>query len=306
AGGDFRQNGTFTYFVRAGTIRASDSVELIALDAPNGRELDRKPVRIANTQGTITPADYRVEDTNITGTYTGDVTSARLIVNGNIVTPAGGDFNQNGTFRFFVRAGTIRAGDSVELVALDAPNGRELDRKPVRIANTQGTITPADYRVGDTHITGTYTGDVTSARLIVNGNVVTPGGGDFRQNGTFSYFVRAGVIQARDTVTLVAMDANDRELNQTNVRVNPNIQGTITLNSYTAGDANLTGTFTGDIARGRITVNGVVGMWGGDFNPNGTFTYYVGNLGLTAGDRVTLTGFSLDHTELDDSTIIVQ
>ncbi|MBC1475934.1 hypothetical protein HB852_15060, partial [Listeria grandensis] len=261
AGGTFDQNGTFRFFVRAGTIRVGDIVDLIALDAPNGRELDRKQVRIANTQGTITPADYRVGDTHITGTYTGDVTSARLIVNGNTVTLAGGDFDQNGTFRFFVRAGTIRVGDIVDLVAFDAPNGRELDRKQVRIANTQGTITPADYRVGDTNITGTYTGDVTSARLVVNGNIITPGGGDFRQNGTFSYFVRAGVIQAGDIVTLVAMDANDRELDQTNVRVNPNIQGTITLNSYTAGGANLTGTFTGDIARGRITVNGVVGNW---------------------------------------------
>ncbi|WP_159101160.1 immunoglobulin-like domain-containing protein [Listeria grandensis] len=305
-GGTF-VNGTFTHFVPAGRIQAGANVELVAFDA-TGRELDRKPVRIANTQGTITPDAFRVvqSNSNITGTFTGDVASARLIVNENVVPPGGGGtFNPDGTFSFFVRTGTIRVGDRVVLIAFDSA-GRELQRQTVSIVNTQGTITANDYKVGDANITGNYTGDVTSARLMVNERVVTPGGGTFNPDGTFSYFVQAGVIQAGDTVTLVAMDANGRELNQTNVRVNPNIQGTITLNNYTAGGANLTGTFTGDIARGRITVNSVVGMWGGDFNPNGTFTYYVGNLGLTAGDRVTLTGFSLDHTELDDSTITVQ
>ncbi|EUJ47793.1 immunoglobulin-like domain-containing protein [Paenilisteria rocourtiae] len=307
AGGTFNADGTFTFFVRSGVIRAGDDVELIALDAPGGRELDRSTVTIASTQGTITPNSFRVVqgNSNITGTYTGDVTSARLLVNNNVVIPAGGTFNADGTFTFFVRSGTIQVGDDVELIALDAPGGRVLDRSPVTIALTQGTLTANAYKVGETNITGTYTGDVASARLVVNNNIITAGGGTFT-NGTFSYFVRAGVIQAGDDVTLIALDANDRELYKTTVRVNPNIQGTITLDNYTAGGANLTGTYTGDVARGRITVNGVVGNWGGTFNLNGTFSYYVGNLGLQTGDVVKLTGFSLDHTELDDSTITVQ
>ncbi|MBC2069389.1 immunoglobulin-like domain-containing protein, partial [Listeria booriae] len=80
-GGTFA-NGNFTYFVRAGAIKAGDNVVLRAVDK-NGRQLDEQKVNVVSaTQGTITPNAYIVGATNITGKYTGDVTRAHLFVNG--------------------------------------------------------------------------------------------------------------------------------------------------------------------------------------------------------------------------------
>ncbi|WP_242694321.1 BspA family leucine-rich repeat surface protein, partial [Enterococcus hirae] len=52
---------------------------------------------------------------------------------------------------------------------------------------------------------------------------------------------------------------------------------------YHVGDVNITGTYTGDMSLGRLTVNGKVVSWGGSFK-DGQFSYYVGVGKLKVGD----------------------
>ena len=301
-GGSFN-NGKFTYYVGAGKIKAGDVVTITAYDK-NDKVLDaNKPVKIkaAATQGTITPAEYTIGDTEITGTYTGDVSKARVTINGK-PQAWGGSFN-NGKFTYYIGNGKIKAGDVVTITAYDKED-KVLDAdKPVTIKKvTAGTINPAEYTIGDTEITGTYTGDVTKARVTINGKPQA-WGGSFN-NGKFTYYVGAGKIKAGDVVTITAYDKEEKVLDANKpVTITKVSEGTISPVEYTIGDTEITGTYTGDVTKARVTINGKPQAWGGSFN-NGKFTYYIGTGKIKAGDVVTITAYDKNEKVLDANKVV--
>ncbi|MDT1959342.1 DUF5011 domain-containing protein [Carnobacterium divergens] len=304
-GGSFN-NGQFTYYVGAGKIKAGDVVTITAYDK-NDKVLDaNKPVKIkaAATQGTISPAEYSVGDTEITGSYTGDVAKARVTINGK-AQAWGGSFN-NGRFTYYVGSGKIKAGDVVTITAYDK-NDKVLDaNKAVNIksAATQGTISPAEYSVGDTEITGSYTGDVAKARVTINGKAQA-WGGSFN-NGRFTYYVGSGKIKAGDTVTITAYDKSDKVLDSNKVvKIKAVVQGTISPSVYNVGETTIKGSYTGDIVRARVLINGEPQAWGGTFS-GGSFSYYIGAGKIKAGDNVKIVGYSEDNSELSTKVVTVQ
>lgn len=242
-----------------------------------------------------------MSDTNITGTYSDDVVRARALINGASVS-VGGSF-ENGSFKFFVGNLGIKTNDVVVLQALDANNG-VLDNKTVTVASaiSQGAITPNDYTVGATNITGSYTGTVARAELFVQGTRVSTGG--TFANGNFTYFIPTGRIKEGDTVVLIAFDASGKELGRQTVRTVANTQGSIKAHHYTTGNVTITGNYTGDATKARLTVNGKVISWGGTFH-SGTFSYYVGATTIGAKDTVVLTVFDAKDNQLDEQNLTV-
>ncbi|KRN57017.1 immunoglobulin-like domain-containing protein [Carnobacterium divergens] len=304
-GGSFN-NGQFTYYVGAGKIKAGDVVTITAYDK-NDKVLDaNKPVKIkaAATQGTISPAEYSVGDTEITGSYTGDVAKARVTINGK-AQAWGGSFN-NGRFTYYVGSGKIKAGDVVTITAYDK-NDKVLDANKavsIKSAATQGTISPAEYSVGDTEITGSYTGDVAKARVTINGKAQA-WGGSFN-NGRFTYYVGSGKIKAGDTVTITAYDKSDKVLDSNKVvKIKAVVQGTISPSVYNVGETTIKGSYTGDIVRARVLINGEPQAWGGTFS-GGSFSYYIGAGKIKAGDNVKIVGYSEDNSELSTKVVTVQ
>lgn len=253
------------------------------------------------TVGAIDPNKFIVGDTNITGTYSDDVVRARALINGASVS-VGGSF-ENGSFKFFVGNLGIKTNDVVVLQALDA-NNRVLDNKTVTVASaiSQGAITPNDYTVGATNITGSYTGTVARAELFVEGTRVSTGG--TFANGNFTYFIPTGRIKEGDTVVLIAFDASGKELGRQTVRTVANTQGSIKAHHYTTGNVTITGNYTGDATKARLTVNGKVISWGGTFH-SGTFSYYVGSTTIGAKDTVVLTVFDAKDNQLDEQNLTV-
>ena len=68
---------------------------------------------------------------------------------------------------------------------------------------------------------------------------------------------------------------------------------------YHVGDVNITGTYTGDMSLGRLTVNGKVVSWGGTYK-DGKFSYYVNSQIIKAGDQATIQGYDKFDTPLGD------
>lgn len=258
-------------------------------------------VTVTETTGTITPNTYKVGNQNITGTYTGAVKKAVLYINGNATTK-GGSFI-NGSFTYYV-GNTIKASDKVKLVAYSADD-RKLDEKEVKVTSdiVSGTMTPNNYYVGNDYIKGTFTGPIKSAKVIVNG-VVLSKGGSF-SNGSFSYWVGPNRIKATDSVYINGYDANGNVISQNN-RVNvlgsttPSESGTISPTSYLVGDGEISGTYTGSVKKARLSVNGKVVSWGGNFK-DGKFTYYVGAGTIKAGDTVTLNAYGTNNKLLQEN-----
>lgn len=252
------------------------------------------------TEGTIKANDFTIGDANITGTYTGDVARLRLYING--VSVAWGGMLENGKFTFYAANQHIGANDVVTMNAYDKDDNLLQENAPVKVNNATvaGSISPAEYSIGDTEITGSYTGDVAKARVTINGKAQA-WGGSFT-NGHFSYYVGAGKIKAGDKVTITAYDKNDKVLDANKpVKIKANAtQGTITPANFSLDDMNITGTYTGDVAKARVTINGKAQAWGGSFT-NGRFSYYVGANKIKSGDNVTITAYDRDDKVLDQN-----
>ncbi|RDX02220.1 immunoglobulin-like domain-containing protein [Listeria kieliensis] len=215
-------NGT-TEVKYTGNVRYTDGQtrELIPnhLNVTNGSSS-------SNTQGNISPNAYRVGELNMTGAYTGDVSWARLYVNGTPVR-SGGTFN-NGQFTFYAGGLNVRPSDRVTFNVYDKNNKLLQGNVSVQIVQgvTGGAIYPGAYTVGSSGILGSYTGDVSLAHLLVNGRSIS-WGGSF-SNGQFSYYVKPGSIKLGDFVALEAYDKSGKKLDSKLVLVNSSRSGVLT------------------------------------------------------------------------------
>ncbi|MDO7872752.1 MAG: Ig-like domain-containing protein [Enterococcus casseliflavus] len=300
-GGTFNADGTFSFYVANLGIKAGDKVEIQALNRQfNGNTeaievLETKEVTVIDQlQGTITPDKYNYTDTTITGTFTGDINFANLVIDGQSVGNWGGTFNkETGRFEFFVHAqfrDQIRTAAKVELQTYhrETVDGQTIDHKlvlqPVEIVRATGTIQPAAFKVTESEITGTFTGNVNFANLIVDGRSVSWGGTFNTTDQTFTYFVNQdtrNLIRDAKTVELVAYHREvvngrpvDTELDRSVVTIDKEFTGTITPNPYKLGERTITGTYTGDdINFGRLEIDGMI-LWVSGF-ADGTFTAYL-------------------------------
>lgn len=259
-------------------------------------ELIEKAYRLVNRgEGTLTPNSYKVGSSHITGSYTGDVVKASLYVN-DVKVVTGGTF-KNGSFELYA-LGRFGLGDKVELAGLDTL-GNEIDRKPVNVVESEGTITPDPFKLGSTHLTGSYTGDVVKASLYVNGvKVIT--GGTFT-GGQFTFYA-AGRFKAGDLVEIAGLDRNGNELDRQSVII-AEAEGTIQLDEYKLNSANITGTYTGDVTKATLYVNGTKVVTGGTFE-DGEFSLYAYRR-FTKEDLVEVAGVDNKGKELDRQNLVI-
>ena len=217
-GGTFNQNdGTFYYYAGAGRIQTGQEVVLEGLDKA-GNIVETVNIEPKVVEGTLSDVQHTVGSSTITGTYTGEMSKARLVVNGNIIS-VGGTFKE-GNFSYYVAPNQVKETDTVHLQGYDKEGNPVGDLTPVTLQKQQGQLTEADYKLGQSTITGTYEGNVKKARLLVDGKQIS-WGGTFKE-GTFSYYVAPGTIKANSTVELVVYGDGDVLLSESfNVTVHP-------------------------------------------------------------------------------------
>ncbi|EKQ3613677.1 BspA family leucine-rich repeat surface protein [Enterococcus faecalis] len=214
-GGTFNQNdGTFYYYAGAGRIQTGQEVVLEGLDK-SGNIIETVNIEPKVVDGTLSNVQHTVGSSAITGTYTGDMSKARLVVNGNIIS-VGGTF-KDGTFNYYVAPNQVKETDTVQLQGYDKEGNPVGDLTPVTIQKQQGQLTEAIYKLGQSTITGSYEGNVKKARLLVDGKQIS-WGGTFKE-GTFSYYVAPGTIKADSTVELAVYGEGDVLLSQENFSV---------------------------------------------------------------------------------------
>ncbi|EPA0883112.1 BspA family leucine-rich repeat surface protein, partial [Enterococcus hirae] len=222
----------------------------------------------------LKPQEYHVGDVNITGTYTGDMSLGRLTVNGKVVS-WGGSF-KDGQFSYYVGVGKLKVGDKV---VLDGYNKEKelIDSKEIEvISESSGSIDQVDtYKLGDSTITGTYTGDIHKGKLVVNGEVISWGG--TYKDGKFSYYVNSQIIKAGDQATIQGYDKFDTPLGDPQPVTIGEQLGQLTEAHRVGISTVIEGNYTGDVYQGILLVNGEKVSQGGSFK-DGKFSYYVGNL----------------------------
>ncbi|KAB5920717.1 BspA family leucine-rich repeat surface protein [Bifidobacterium adolescentis] len=249
----------------------------------------------------LKPQEYHVGDVNITGTYTGDMSLGRLTVNGKVVS-WGGSF-KDGQFSYYVGAGKLKVGDKV---VLDGYNKEKelMDSKEIEvISESSGSIDQVDtYKLGDSTITGTYTGDIHKGKLVVNGEVISWGG--TYKDGKFSYYVNSQIIKAGDQATIQGYDKFDTPLGDPQPVTIGEQLGQLTEAHRVGISTVIEGNYTGDVYQGILLVNGEKVSQGGSFK-DGKFSYYVGNLKVSEDDQVVLMGANNRGQQIPGSEIDV-
>ncbi|EUJ20978.1 immunoglobulin-like domain-containing protein [Listeria aquatica] len=250
-------------------------------------------------KGTVTADDFIIgEDWTVTGTYTGDVHKLVIMIDGKM---SGQKFPTSSPYSLYVGSTKILdTNQNVEVVAYDI-NGKELDRAKVNLIKSGGVLSPNTFKVGtDSYITGTYTGTITKVQLYVDG--VYTGKTIPVKDGKINYYARDVVTSIDQNVELVGLSKNGVELDRKPVQLVAG-SGTITADEYKVGSSYITGTSTGDVAKVRISVDGVEKTSIVVVNPDGTFKYYVGGLNLTADSKVEVIGYSSNYEELDRDAV---
>ena len=249
----------------------------------------------------LKPQEYHVGDVNITGTYTGDMSLGRLTVNGKVVS-WGGSF-KDGQFSYYVGAGKLKVGDKV---VLDGYNKEKelIDSKEIAvISESSGSIDQVDtYKLGDSTITGTYTGDIHKGKLVVNGEVISWGG--TYKDGKFSYYVNSQIIKAGDQATIQGYDKFNTPLGDPQPVTIGEQLGQLTEAHRVGISTVIEGNYTGDVYQGILLVNGEKVSQGGSFK-DGKFSYYVGNLKVSEDDQVVLMGANNRGQQIPGSEIDV-
>ncbi|EOS7969216.1 BspA family leucine-rich repeat surface protein [Enterococcus hirae] len=249
----------------------------------------------------LKPQEYHVGDVNITGTYTGDMSLGRLTVNGKVVS-WGGSF-KDGQFSYYVGVGKLKVGDKI---VLDGYNKEKelIDSKEIEvISESSGSIDQVDtYKLGDSTITGTYTGDIHKGKLVVNGEVISWGG--TYKDGKFSYYVNSQIIKAGDQATIQGYDKFDTPLGDPQPVTIGEQLGQLTEAHRVGISTVIEGNYTGDVYQGILLVNGEKVSQGGSFK-DGKFSYYVGNLKVSEDDQVVLMGANNRGQQIPGSEIDV-
>ncbi|MEG0107640.1 MAG: right-handed parallel beta-helix repeat-containing protein [Lachnospiraceae bacterium] len=81
-----------------------------------------------------------------------------------------------------------------------------------------------------------------------------------------------------------------------------NTSGEIRPTDYSSADSYIVGTYSGDVIKAQLLVNGISKSWGGTFI-NGTFQYYIGANAYTSSDKLELIGYDTHTKELDKETV---
>ncbi|MBC2284358.1 DUF5011 domain-containing protein [Listeria booriae] len=294
---------SYQYYAKTAILDPADKVFIVALDA-NGKELQKTEVKVnaKATTGTITAADFTIgADNYVKGNLTGDVAKAQLEVNGTKLTM----INVSGsTYQYYAKNNITKATDDVYIVAYDAA-GKELQRTKVNVIKaTAGTITANDFTIGtDNYVKGALTGDVVKAQLEVNGTKLTA---IDVSGSSYQYYAKNNITQPTDQVYIIGYDASGKELQRTkvNVKAATVTAGTITPNQYVLGtDTYVKGSFTGDVAKVSLTVNGTV--YQTINTPTSPFQYYAKANIKNVTDIVVVTAYDATGKVLDTKPVTV-
>ncbi|MBC1398375.1 cell wall-associated (serine) protease [Listeria fleischmannii] len=268
------------------------------------------------TTGTITTKDFTLgKDKNIEGTYTGDVKSFRVTIDGTVY--AGGAINTSSKTYTFYALDKITKTGSFKIEGLDA-SGQVLDTKTGNIVANQtpntpgtGTITANAFTIHqDKTVTGRLTGDVTSIGLVYNGTEYR--GGTVNSDGTYSFYALNTITDKTKSAVMNGYDRNGNRIATSAITLydaqdsSSSIgTGAMTAHNFVLGvDRNITGTFTGDVRSLGVTIGGV-DYRGGSLNADGTFNFYAWDKIKNTTDAVVVNGYDRNGNRIATSAVSV-
>ncbi|MBC2245183.1 hypothetical protein HCB25_13955 [Listeria booriae] len=308
------KNGTFNHATKTFQISADGNIPDIhrkvevALFEGN-KELKRSSVSIvSNYNLAISP--YQLGTDSIIGTYSGtnlqNITRVALAVDGVLVKEGTLDASTN-TFQVPAINLITNLNQKVEVIIF---NGNiELKRATVQVIGNYNLIA-SPYRIGDTFVTGTYSGTgldlITKVVLAVDGVVVKNGTFNASTN-TFQIYASGLVTSSKQKIEVILFKGNI-ELGRTEVAVSSHGDYGVEAAPFKLGSSYVTGTYSGTdldaITKIVLVVDGII-VKNGAFNHTAkTFRIYASNLITSSSQKVEVAIFS-GNDELKRTSVTV-
>ncbi|MBC1561855.1 immunoglobulin-like domain-containing protein [Listeria booriae] len=296
----------YQYYAKGKVTAETDQVYVISYNA-NGDQLKRVKVDVKRpTAGKLTPDTYYLgSDNYVTGTLTGDISKFSLTVNGTEYTKI--NVTTAPTFRYYANNLIRSLTDIVTVNGYDS-TGKLLDSKPVTVGQDRGNpgtiATVAPFKLGkDSYVTGTYTGDIAKVELQVND--VTLQRINVPADGTIKYYAKGKINATTDVVKLVGYNTAGVAVSTKLVTIS-NSDGSITANPFVIGtDSYVKGTYSGDVAKISLTVNGDKKTTISVPTPGPNYQYYAKTLITSDTDVVVMTAYDATGGVLDTKTVAV-
>ncbi|MBC1457174.1 immunoglobulin-like domain-containing protein [Listeria newyorkensis] len=309
---DLFNNNDVTGTIKDNTTQEAinNAKELVAAvkDADKKAELE---AQLAEAQKQLTEKETKVEvtgkgntfilqqDRYLTGTYTGDVTSMTVEVNGKLYY---GGTVKNGEFSFYALDKIASTNDTV-IVNLHSADKTIQASFPVTVKEAT-KVTQNAYKVTDSNITGTFNNaDITKMGVVVNGKAYW---GGTVANGEFKFYSLDKIASPTDEVVLNFYNANNELIISKNLVITAPVvtSGDITSATLAVGDKNIVGTITGDIKSFGVTIDGTT-YSGGTIAADGTFKFYVADKKFTADSVITIVGYDKSKKVLSEMNLVV-
>ncbi|MBC1935863.1 hypothetical protein HCA69_05750 [Listeria grandensis] len=165
-----------------------------------------------------------------------------------------------------------------------------------------GTITPNKFLLGtDKYLEGSYTGDVKKFKITVNGQEYS---GGTAENGTFKIYAHGKIKSGTDEVIVYAYDENEVLLDTEKVTITSGSTGTVTPNPYIFGTSKyVTGTYTGDVAKMELNVDGTV--YEGGTITDGQINFYAHGKITATSKKINVSVYDKYDVLLDTKPIVV-
>ncbi|MBC1316994.1 immunoglobulin-like domain-containing protein [Listeria booriae] len=296
----------YQYYAKGKVTAETDQVYVISYNA-NGDQLKRVKVDVKRpTAGKLTPDTYYLgSDNYVTGTLTGDISKFSLTVNGTEYTKI--NVTTAPTFRYYANNLIRSLTDIVTVNGYDS-TGKLLDSKTVTVGQDRGNpgtiATVAPFKLGkDSYVTGTYTGDIAKVELQVNDTPLQRI--NVAADGTIKYYAKGKITATTDVVKLVGYNSAGIAVSTKVVTVS-NSDGSITANPFVIGtDSYVKGTYTGDVAKISLTLNGDKKTTITVPTPGPNYQYYAKTLITSDTDVVVMTAYDATGGVLDTKTVAV-
>ncbi|EUJ37377.1 hyaluronate lyase [Listeria weihenstephanensis FSL R9-0317] len=162
------------------------------------------------------------------------------------------------------------------------------------------TLVADNFTIGDSYVTGAYTGDVAKVELQINGALI----GKIPASNPLKYYAKGKITSVTDTVSLISYDSKGNQLKEIPIIVKPT-PATLTTVGFTIGvDSYVQGTYTGDLFRVALEVDGVIN--GKIPVSNSAYQYYAAKLIKSTATEVYMVGYDSSGVEVTRVKVDVQ
>ncbi|WP_166666116.1 immunoglobulin-like domain-containing protein [Paenilisteria rocourtiae] len=282
------------------------SVSYSVTDSDGNKASKSVQITVQSLNGSIdVNTFYLGKDSWLNGKFNGDIAKVGLEVNGKKHQVV----NVSGTsYQYYAKDKILNLQDDVKIVGYSKDN-KVIQATKVKVVDSsilQGDIKANKYAVGtDSFVSGTYTGAIKKISMTVNGKPYSKV--DVGANNKFQYYAKDKISSKKDVVEIIGYNAEGTEISRTVVDLSDASEqtGNLVPAVYAiADDSFVKGSFTGNVERVAIQVNGVTYPAVNALNSS-SFQYYAKDKIRNITDDVKVLGYNSANLLVDSKPVKV-